>query len=297
MRRKVIQLANSTFVVTLPSTWVKEWGITKGKELYMQEQGPRIIMSTDHTKETKRCSVECENATERALRWVLSSLHKKGYDEIEMKIDPKHRGVLDEVLRDLFLGFTIIQSKGASHTIQAVSREFDNQFENVLRRAFLVTLEMGDVMAQVMESKNNELMSHVLALEKSNNQLTNFCQRILNKRGHEMSEKTTFYYVVIWNLEKIADSYKYIVQELAKGAQAGNDTKELLAKANRLLRSYYELFYAFKTEKLVALAEEFQKLRGVIEADLQKDSVIRSHIHHIVMKTADFSSSTFAIHN
>jgi hypothetical protein len=103
----------------------------------------------------------------------------------------------------------------------------------------------------------------------------------------------------MWNLEKIADEYKYICEQLAKKKKISPETAVVFEKVNGLLRKYYELFYSFKIEKLSELSDEFKQVKEDVEKALAKtsDAVILSHLHHIALKTADFSASTFALYD
>ena len=45
MKRKVIQLAGKTLVVSLPHLWVKKHGVKKGHDMELQEKGTNILLS------------------------------------------------------------------------------------------------------------------------------------------------------------------------------------------------------------------------------------------------------------
>jgi len=299
MKRKVIQLAGKTLVISLPTSWARQWGISKGEEIELTENGPRLIISTTKPRDIKKSGVDLSTATERTVRWVLSSLHKKGYDEIEVITDKaEHAKLIDELLKDLFIGFAVVHRSGNKCIIRALSREFDDQFDAILRRAFLVTLSLGEESCKMVKQGKNAEMESLLQLEKTNNQLTNFCERILNKHGHNEPVKSTFLYAIIWNLEKIADDYKYLCKYLAKRKQKLSfGTIQVYERVNQLMRKYYELFYGFNLKLLDELSKETNDLHETIEKQIgsSSEAVVLSHLWHIVLKTADFSASTFAL--
>ena len=300
MKRRVIQIADKTLVVSLPNDWVRQWGVKKGDELDVSESGPKLIASTTEYRPLKKGGVDVSNASERTLRWLLSSLHKKGYDEIEIKSDnPLHAVIIDNLLKDLFLGFAVVHRSGATCLIRSLAKELDDQLQVIVRRAFLVTLALADQSLETAKSKKFEQLKDLLELEKTNNQLTNFCERILNKKGLDEPVKTNFLYVIMWNLEKIADDYKYICEHLSAKKRISKETMELYDRVNKLLRNYYELFYKFDVEKLSVLSDDFKKLSKDIETSLSKgeDSIVLSHLYHVALKTVDFSASTFALHS
>ena len=47
IKRRVIQIANSTQLISLPRKWTIQHNIKKGDELDVQEDGSKIILSTD----------------------------------------------------------------------------------------------------------------------------------------------------------------------------------------------------------------------------------------------------------
>ena len=63
---------------------------------------------------------------------------------------------------------------------------------------------MGDELFESLRDKNIESFETILEKELLNNQITNFCQRLLNK--HNFGSNSNFLYAIIWNLEKICDN-------------------------------------------------------------------------------------------
>lgn len=295
MRRKVIKLAEKTYVVSLPSKWVRQFGIKKGDELTLSQKGSQLTLSTEGVCEANKCSVRVGNTSERALRWLLSSLHKKGYDEIELlDLEEGQSEIVSQLLKDLFIGFTTVYESPKRVVVRAIAKDNHDAFDTILRRAFLVTLELGEQLHERARNKIENINS-LLSLEKLNNQLTNFCERSLNKKGEPL--RANFLYVIVWNLEKIADDYKYLCKHLAEEKKVNASTLDILEKTNKLLRSYYELFYKFDVKKLTDLSEQFKKLENETKEEMKKteNTLALSHIHHILLKIADFSASIFAL--
>lgn len=297
MKRKVIQIADKTLVLSLPTDWVKEWGLKKGEELDVVSSGPRLIVSTAEPRLLKKGVVDVSSASERALRWLLSSLHKKGYDEIEIVAKPSQHALIDQLLKDLFMGFAVVHRSGNSCVIRSLAKELDDQLQVIVRRAFLVTLSLADQSLELIKQKKFSELQGLLELEKQNNQLTNFCERILNKRGLDEPVKSNFLYVIMWNLEKIADEYKYLCEYLAVQQKISKSAVDLFNRVNILLRKYYELFYKFDVAGLSNLSDEYKLLCSELEGALKNDAVVLSHLLHIVLKSADFSASTFALND
>jgi len=202
-----------------------------------------------------------------------------------------------DIITNLFMGFAVVHRSGNSCVIRSLAKELDDQLQVIVRRAFLVTLSLADQSLELIKQEKFSELQGLLELEKQNNQLTNFCERILNKRGLDEPVKSNFLYVIMWNLEKIADEYKYLCEYLAVQQKISKFSVELFGRVNILLRRYYELFYRFDVAGLSALSDEFRVLRGELEGSLKNDAVVLSHLLHIVLKSADFSASTFALND
>jgi len=46
MKRKIVQHGSSSLTITLPIKWVEKFGLKKGGELNVEENGPTLLIST-----------------------------------------------------------------------------------------------------------------------------------------------------------------------------------------------------------------------------------------------------------
>jgi len=58
MRRKVIQIAESTQLISLPRKWAVRYQVKKGDELNIEEQGSTLIVSTQNEIATKKITLD-----------------------------------------------------------------------------------------------------------------------------------------------------------------------------------------------------------------------------------------------
>lgn len=302
MKRKLIQMAGKTMVVSLPSNWVKKYGLKKGDEIDLEEQGPRVVISTNKEYGIETVNVNLKGATERVIRWTLSALHKSGFDEIVIDHDEKETvKLIEELIKDLFIGFTIMEQTKERCILKSISKDQESELDPTLRRAFLVTISIGEETLDAIKKENFKDLKELATKERMNNQLTNFCERILNKKGYKDHKKTSFVYVIAWNLEKICDNYKYICDLFkdTKKIKVSKDILNLYESANKLFKDYYELFYKFDINKLSDLSakkKEIEKetkkiMKGKTEIELE----LIHYLLNIISQTADFSASTIAL--
>jgi phosphate uptake regulator len=263
-------------------------------------------LKTDGELASRRIELDTRNQNERAIAWTLSALNKQGYDEIELIYD--NHQVLKQIqalLKDLFVGFVIINQTKSRCVIRCVTREAIAEFDVTLRRAFMVTLTLGENLSEALKANDLKSIESARELEKTNNQLTNFCERLLNKIGHQSQEKICFYYVIIWNLEKVADDYKYLCEILLKPESkrfaASREFLALLDGTNSLLKEYYEIFYRFELARLSSLADKGRSLitEGTLlfKSKQEEEIALAATLISLLNKILDFTASTIAINS
>ncbi len=290
VKRKVILQGGKTLMVSLPIKWAGQFNIQKGDELEYNTDGAVISFSAKGEAEVTKTTVNLEGMDERGARYVLSGLHKSGYDEITIYYD-NHLKTIEDLIKNLYVGFAIVEQDKNKVVLRCISRELVSEFEAALRRAFLVTLSLGESMLEALKLNEFSRLGDLTTLEKTNNQLTNFCQRLLNKHPYLYPKKQNFIYTIIWNLEKVCDNYKYICNIDFKGTL---DLKEIeaLEKVQGLLRGYYELFYKFEIGQVSKLNI---KKKGIEkELFLLPDSKLKFFLLNSIYQIVEFSASMTA---
>ncbi|MBU1975191.1 MAG: hypothetical protein KKG59_02175, partial [Nanoarchaeota archaeon] len=250
----------------------------------------------------KKTTFNAKDMSERVYRWSLSSLHKQGYDEIEIiYTDPKTIIWTSDLVKNLFVGFVIINQTENTCVIRRVSQDLTSEFDAGLRRSFLVTSAMGESMIDYMKREEYSKLADLIPLEKTNNQLTNFCERLLNKMGHKNYDKTCFYYTLVWNNEKICDDYKYVCQYISTHDKT-KYSKEILLMLEKSLKYYKDfcaVLFNWDIKKLDALNTErkvfLKKLEEHFSHKNPHELVVTNYLLSFISKIDDFSASAIAI--
>lgn len=296
MIRKVIKQGNGTLTITLPKGWTKKVGLKGGDEIDVEEIEKGIMISSEKTSTFKKITIDTTHFNERAIRLALSAAHKSGFDEIEIIYENPHIiNIAHELVKELYMGFSVVEQTNKRCVLKSIALDKAENFDTILRRAFLVALSMGDSSLEMLKNKKFSDLPSLITLEHFNNQLTNFCERMLNKK--EYKNGNCFYYVVAWNLEKICDNYKYI-------CQAGKDNKkqvnkkiiDLYSEANTFFREYYELFYKFDMKHLVELTNQGKRMKNKAvslrkEVKTDFEFVTINYLMTLVLQCLDFGAS------
>src|SRR3989344_2878801 len=146
MKRKVIQIADSTVLVSIPIKWAKKYNLKKGDSVDVEDEHNKIIITTEGAKkQVKKIAIDATELEDRTLRWTMASMHRAGYDEIEISYkDNKTLKTIEELIKNLMLGFIIADQGENKLVIKPTSIEIESGFDQTLRRSFLVTLNLAD---------------------------------------------------------------------------------------------------------------------------------------------------------
>ncbi len=256
MKRKIIQVGNSTQLVSLPRKWALQRNLKKSDEVEVIEKGEDLIIRTHSIPKAESVTVDVRKLNLLVGRYLVAA-YRSGYDEVRIQYDrPEILGFLQGLANKILLGFELVSQSEGTCVFRNVSENLSSEFDNVLRRVFFVTTELAKNAYAAVSDGALERLPEVLALEMTNNRFSLFCERLLNKFGEQTFRKTTYLFLTVYELEKIADHYKAICNHVGEERLRKIDKKilKLFGVVNHLLEQYSVLFYTFTKEKAEAAA-------------------------------------------
>lgn len=261
MKRKVIQIAESTQLISLPRKWCIAHGIKKGDELEVEEHGHKIQVMTAKDTQLEIAKLHFSSA-DQFLQRPLMTFYRMGYDQVEITFDdPKVIPRIQEEIERL-MGFEIVSQTERSCVVKNVAAAMDSEFEGILRRIFLMLVEMARDTSEALSKRNFANMEEITKRERLNNKLTIFCERILNKKGYPDHKRLTFIYYIVCNLEHLADNLCDICNYCMDAKpRVSQDTVKLVKETTQLIEQLYSLFYKFDLDELAA----FKKRHAAVE--------------------------------
>jgi len=267
MKRSVIQLAGRTLLVSLPSKWVDRNGVHKGDELDVLEDGHKLIVNTGKAVTTIEAKEINADEIGSLLKRYLFALYKKGVDEIKIRYDDSAMaGTVRKIIMTETVGYEVVAQTPKSCVVRLITSGSMTEFDNLLRRAFLLLLSMGDEALTSLKLKALDHLSKTALLEEPNNRLTTVCRRALNKWGTETFTKLGPIYYIVEEIENIADEYNFMCNNLYLLKNAGEKAKirpevlEIFEKINGLMRLFYEAFYKFEISKFIEIDKTRKEL-------------------------------------
>ncbi len=262
MKRRIIKQGNNTLTITLPRKWASQHGINAGEEVEVEERRDSLVIAAGEkpVQETKEIDL---SEFDLLIPRVIHALYKKGYDKLALTFtDPKLYPLIQKAMGNETIGYEIVK-QGIKHCeIENISEVLRTEFDSTLRRMFLALNSMAQDGLEAVKQSEAQALQAALKLEETNNRLTTFCRRALNKYGCPEEKNLTFLYCIIESLERVADEYKYLYQYLhqhllsRKKAELSRETIDIWRRVNGQVQTFYHLFYSFEPAKAVALAKE-----------------------------------------
>ncbi|MBW2980750.1 AbrB/MazE/SpoVT family DNA-binding domain-containing protein [Candidatus Woesearchaeota archaeon] len=298
MGRKVIQIADSTQLISLPRKWAQKYGIKKGDELDVEEQGGNILVSTSKEKTVERATIDFRGS-KTIIHRALSALYKSGYDEIEILFgSTEELETIISTIEHEFIGFEVVE-QGKNHLLaKKVSKIEYGEFDHILRRLMLFLIAMGQDSLEAAKHVNTNDLKNIALRDTNINKLTDFCRRSLNKGGIK-SKHTHLIYYIVEELEKTGDEYKTICEHISKKkVKLSSKILSLYKDLNEYLNEFHHLFYEFKLEKIrdfVQKRKEFDKRFEEISEQASKEEVkILYHMHNVLYHIFDMNGPLLA---
>lgn len=290
MKRKIIKSGPSTMVVSLPSKWAKQFNLEAGSEIEAMEDANMLIFYAQGESKNEAASMEVTE-NRKAVRAWFGSLYKLGYDEIKIQYKTSEElEFISYLLQDGYIGFEMIEEKKNHVIVKKVSDIDFEQFSNMLRRLFLVIIDMGNELENALKNKDMDLLKKIVMMEKSTNKFANFCRRAINKRIIKDFRKNASLYYIIEELERIGDAYKDLASYYIEAN--GKSNKALLGRCNSYFRKAYELFYEFDLAKLEKFINEKKELLKELSRTKENESFF---MHTLIEDTANLKGALTTI--
>jgi len=251
MKRKVIQLAGKTHVISLPSKWVKQHGIKKGDELEVEEHGSRLGIKTNTTKELSKKEINCDKLEMLTRRSILRQYHE-GTDEIQVNFsNPKKIQDIKEYLDEL-IGYEIVKQGNNYAIISDVTGQKQQDLNQIMRRLFLLLKGVIEDSVTALQQKDKDAMQNIILRDEEINKFTHFCLRALSKQNDKEDQKSA-YFSIIYTIERIGDDYRNMMKQIIQTKKMpGDDTVKLC----QLILNFYTKIYEFTFDNKLITAKE-----------------------------------------
>ncbi len=276
MKRKVIQIANSTQLISLPRQWAQKYGIKKGDELNIEEDGNKIIVNTQNDVPYDDIEVDVTGLDKSSIMHTIRGFYRRGYDTIKvifndpLSVDyrtgetPSVLSIIHEEVNRL-AAVEIIQQKENFCIIKEISQTGTKEFDAILRRMFILLIDASRDLASALSTNDKILLQTIEDKHDSIAKFAGYCLRLLNKKGYSDSKKALIMYNIIASIDEIADVLKYASwRAISNKKKLSKESTELIQDIDKSVQMYYDLFYKFEIKKMHDLSQNREKVKQKI---------------------------------
>jgi phosphate uptake regulator len=287
MKRKIIKQGHNTLTITLPSEWVKKMNLNAGDELSLEERETSLVLNGHERSREKKAVIDITNFTIPLLWRFFQSAYRSGCDEIKIVFDPNKKDYEDayhfyttqfeysklgervpskpalamiQGFVDRFIGLGIIETGKDYCIIREMGEPSVKEFDNSLRRIFLVMFEMFDRVINAIEK--NEIgdvrfCKEMHTIDLNVDRFVDYCCRVLNKLPSSFPEsKKMILFSSLFILELVGDEFKYIGKHIGTSKRPFKEQLPFIKMVRDYFDMYYKLFYKFDRETAIKIGKE-----------------------------------------
>lgn len=269
MRRKLVKQGPQSLVVTLPTRWITENNLRKGREVIITESENKLIIAA--TEEQKLRPPYVLNITDCAHYYIIRTItmaYRLGYDEMQIHNEKrvvthlrKNKPVpTKKFMRELtrrFIGMEIVSENEEKVIIKCFTAVTPEEAKNVQRRIFLLLKEFMEKISSQKKYDPEEEHDRVA-------KFINYYFRILHTTTTMSNQEKMLLYSLFSVQDKIADVLRHCSILLAKIKKPEEKTRELLKEIFDFYNELYVFFYdPAKEEKRKIVQKRYALVKKV----------------------------------
>ncbi|RLG83495.1 MAG: phosphate uptake regulator PhoU [Thermoprotei archaeon] len=292
-RRKVQKTGSSSYIITLPKSWIDSIGAKPGDYVLVYEHGNKLIITPQHG-ETQRLSAKItitEPVNIDEIFRVLISHYLTGYDTITIEFKPnipnlaKNISELKNLARMKLAGVEVIDETYNTLVLKILLNLEELPLMRAIRRLHLIVNNMLTDALEAFKSKDVNLAEAVIQRDDEADRfhfmitrqlsLALLDIRIMHELGIMNPVETLSYRILARNLERIADHAVNIALSAYKRPnectyceniyEIGKKTIDLLNKA---MDSLYKLSRK-EAEEVIAYSQNvINELQSILSKEI-----------------------------
>lgn len=250
VRRKAIQLAGKTLVVSLPTSWAKINGIRKGEEVEVTSHGHSLVIEPVDRNRGPVGVVDISGLNASLVWHALVWRYIAGFRELEVRFgdeliwDPRSGArvavseVIDRVVEGL-IGMEVVRVGKSGVTVREISQVAPDEYGVVMRRVWVSVLSMADEVVLAMRSRDGVQVQLAVRQEKNVNRLVLYALRIVGQGLSPNIQSAMVDSRLLHSLEVVGD----MVHGLPRGTYPPSLVRAVVSLA-KVLRSAYECWFS-----------------------------------------------------
>jgi phosphate uptake regulator len=297
MKRKIMKMAGTTYVVSIPLKWANKYNLKKGDEIDIDDDnGNLIIRFSESEKKKKTYSVDIKNNYHTSNK-LITNLYRHGYDEFKIKFnDYEYIEKIPQIMFDNTIGLAIVEQKDNSVTIRDLSGNNIDDLDKIHKRVWFLIKDLANEVIEGIKNSDFKKLESIKSKEKVVNQFVNYCTRLISNENNINNRKSFVYYYLTRQLENISDAYKHIsVIIVDKKIKPDLAFVETFESVNKLFDEFFSVYYNYSIEKTEKLILNYKRLIKKIDQNQKNNKkdeyfLIFTYLQLIVRKISELTS-------
>lgn len=224
---------------------------------------------------------------DKLLKRILASKYLKGVDEIEIKVNSLEKSRLIQKRVSEMIGMEVVEQDKNRLLIKDISGGTEDNFDTIVKRVLYLLHSLSEDILKAIKNKDVDLQ-YLKDIELNINKFTDYCFRLLNKKGYTDSKKTAILYCILFNLELLGDGYKEIINYIMDNRlKLSEELIRLYEEINYYYQDFEKLFLKFDFESSINLAQKRDSLIKTIKEQIKtsksvKDVAILKNFEEII---------------
>jgi len=305
--RKLIKFGNSSFVISLPSNWIKFHELKKGDSIYLNENEKKeLILTTskDNRIIKKDIVITTGNKDINVLKREIVSAYINSYNLITIKCNSAHNPVseIKKVIQNL-MALEIVEQ--TSDTI--VAKDFLDIREITINE---LVRKMDNITRSMIEdlkySRKKDYSKGILSRDEEVNRLSYLIIRVMYftlqhpNSVHESNKLTMDKLLNFWDvsltIESIADDTKRTSREFARIKMSPVQFKKLFEVLSEIEQFYWDSMKSYYS-KDVELAYKLSNNKNVLSVKCNELHELFWNKKYVPIVLENFKNIISAIHN
>ncbi len=282
-RRKIQRIGNSTYIVSLPTSWAKEVGLEPKTEVALEilpDLSLRLFVPSKHMITASK-GYNIEVAGNYRVHDIVKEIiggYVAGADIVKIHFKDVKREVVIRavsIARDKVMGLEIVDEGTTVMVLEVVVDPNLSDLVNIIKRILRVAISMHeDAISYIEGTISKELLENVVSRDDLVDKLYLLALRHLTTTlsdPYEMHKKGLSYLDSIYSslfiksLERFADHAVNIAQVLLAIPTQPKDLLELYRKSVNAFRKSAEAFIVNDKEAAISVVKEVEEIRKLEE--------------------------------
>jgi phosphate uptake regulator len=300
MKRKLIQHGLSSLTISLPNKWVKENNLKKGEEIEVEKSNLGLIIKGKHSSENKVISIDVADRA-NIIRKILGAVYKSGYDSLKVNFSSyEELKEIKSAVQSQFSGYEIIKQEKNSVEIKKISEDNYENFDNALRRMFLIIGGMAEESIEAIKKEDYSWLKSISLMKYESDRLADYCRRAINLNFSCEYKRTAPLYTIIEQIEKISDEYHDLAIYISENKiKISEKIINLMEKLKELQSLFYKIFFKFSISDInyiLEMREKIQKQIISLAESKKQDFWLLMRLDHIVNIISNLNGPLMAVY-